>query len=52
MVKTMKPLNFERELFKLDDGGTIGLDWVEGRPSENSVQPILAITTGFLGTND
>lgn len=58
-----QPLKYERELFKLSDGGTIALDWHKdenngstGRPSLNSSEkrqrPILACVSGLNGGND
>jgi predicted alpha/beta-fold hydrolase len=49
-------LKFERESFKLTDGGTIALDWVVdhegGLPRKNSPRPILCVISGLSGGND
>ena len=53
-------IKFERELFKLSDGGTIALDWVvdhEGGipkkgPSSINSRPILCMFSGLAGGND
>jgi len=57
-VKFVFPYRFERELFKLSDGGTVALDWVidheGGIPkSESGTQrPILVMFSGLAGGND
>ena len=45
------PTKFERELFKLKDGGTIGLDWDGGIPDPKvpPTKPILIIAPGLGG---
>ena len=46
-----RPEKFERELIKLPDGGTIGLDWDGGvpDPSVAPTQPYLLICPGLGG---
>lgn len=49
-------MRFEREIFKLSDGGTLALDWVldeeGGVPRKNSSRPILACIAGLSGSNN
>ena len=49
-----QPVKFERELLKLSDGGTIGLDWDCGipDPSDENKKPILVILPGLGGGSD
>jgi len=46
-------IKYERELFRLSDGGTIALDWVidheGGAPTKNSQRPILCCFPGLCG---
>lgn len=55
-TKLVYKLRFERELFRLSDGGTIALDWVldheGGLPRKNSQRPILCLCPGLSGGND
>jgi predicted alpha/beta-fold hydrolase len=65
-MKLAFPIQYERELFKLSDGGTIALDWYKdevgwgskinnhegGIPKENDKRPILACVAGLSGGND
>jgi len=64
-VKLRKPLKYDRELFRLSDGGTIALDWhiddIGGRPpiiEDGSTlnlfnhKPILCLISGLSGGND
>lgn len=58
-VKLRQPLKYEREMFKLSDGGTIALDWHidnetgAGKPIMGGrKQPILALVSGLSGGND
>lgn len=50
------PIKYEREIFKLSDGGTIALDWVVdhegGFPKKCSSRPILCCIAGLSGGND
>ena len=57
-LKTVVHLNFfpdkyERELIKLSDGGTIGLDWDGGFPDkrDKNMKPILCLFNGIAGHN-
>lgn len=51
-MKKKFSLCIARELFKLSDGGTIGIDWVDNIPKKNSENPILVIIPGISGNND
>ena len=54
-MKNNKPIHFERELFKLSDGGTIALDWVDEIPLSSlskKDKPILAVMPGLSSNND
>ena len=62
-MKIRFPMNYDRELFELSDGGTIALDWnidnQGGRPSApndplgpKSKMPILCLVSGLSGGND
>jgi len=46
-----RPTLFERELVKLEDGGTAGLDWDGGIPDPEKMpdKPILVICPGLGG---
>lgn len=50
----MLPEPFERELIKLKDGGTIGLDWDEGKPDPKLApsKPLLILIPGVAGDSD
>jgi predicted alpha/beta-fold hydrolase len=60
-VKLRQPLKYDRELFKLSDGGIIAIDWhideqggipnTNGRGGRNS-SPILVCFSGLSGGND
>jgi predicted alpha/beta-fold hydrolase len=56
ILKLVYPLKYERELFKLKDGGTLGLDWVidheGGKPRKLSSRPIICLMSGLSGGND
>ena len=41
-------MTFRRELFKLEDGGQVGLDWLEPEP-ESAETPILVVIHGVNG---
>lgn len=45
------PDKFDRETFKLEDGGTVGIDWVDGIPDPESSheKPLLLIAPGLGG---
>ena len=47
------PAKFERELIKLKDGGTIGLDWDGELPDAKAgiTQPVLIMCPGLGGGN-
>lgn len=57
MNKYWKPEEFDRETFKLEDGGTVGIDWAYdkgtrvGRPQRTSTKskPILLMAPGLGG---
>ncbi len=55
-LKIYFPFKYEREIFKLSDGGTIAIDWCidhEGAlPRKNSERPILCLISGLSGGND
>lgn len=55
-TKMFTKVKFERELFKLSDGGTIALDWVidheGGIPKKGHTRPILCMFSGLAGGND
>lgn len=44
--------NYEREIFKLEDGGTIALDWAESIPEQSTERAILAIMPGLTSDNN
>ena len=55
------PVPFEKELFKLKDGGTLGLDWDEGKPepvtkdslkSGVELKPMIILIPGVAGDSD
>ena len=48
------PVHFEKELIKLDDGGTLGFDWDEGKPDPKDMpkKPILIMIPGVAGDSD
>ncbi|TNV77592.1 hypothetical protein FGO68_gene4857 [Halteria grandinella] len=46
-LKRFMPFRYSRELFVLKDGGTIGLDWLEGIPFEKQGKSIVAIVPGL-----
>lgn len=48
------PQKFAREILKLPDGGTIGIDWDEGIPDANEKpeKPILILCPGLNGESD
>lgn len=48
------PEHFELELFKVADGGTLGLDWDGGipDPKEKPSKPILFMVPGVAGNSD
>ena len=52
MIKKRNLIAFQRELFKLKDGGTISIDWVDELPNERSMRPIMAIVPGLTSDND
>ena len=57
LATLVKPVKYERELFKFKDGGTTALDWAlykgEGIPKASSKKaPILALFSGLTGGND
>ena len=45
------PAGYTRELVKLEDGGTLGLDWDQGipDPNEHPSKPILIMVPGVAG---
>ncbi len=55
-LKLTFPIKYERELFKLSDGGTIALDWVidheGGVPLKGSSRPVICCIAGLSGGND
>ena len=56
IFKVYFPIKYEREIFRLSDGGQIALDWVidheGGFPRKNSQRPILCLVSGLSGGND
>jgi len=54
LLKRKRAVLFEREMFRLKDGGTIALDWVDEipGPSSNKKKPIVAIMPGLSSDND
>ena len=58
--KYWMPEEFDRETFKLEDGGTVGIDWAcdkdtkIGRPQRTSTKskPILMMLPGLGGASD
>ena len=54
MLKRKKAIRYERELFKMKDGGTIAIDWVDEipHPGLKSKKPIVAIMPGLSSDND
>lgn len=54
--KIYYPIKYEREIFKLKDGGTIALDWAidheGGLPLKCSERPIVCFMSGLSGGND
>ena len=48
------PELFEQELFKAKDGGTLGLDWDEGKPDPKTApqKPLLILVPGVAGDSD
>ena len=56
MKKVANPIKFERELFKMSDGGTIAIDWVDQIPSPGgdgrNKRPIVAVMPGLSSNND
>ena len=42
---------FERELFKLSDGGTIAIDWANAKPNKEYNRPLLIVIPGLTGDN-
>jgi uncharacterized protein len=53
MSKKLMPFTYHRELFKLKDGGTIGLDWLDSyHEIAESNQPIVAIMPGLSSDSD
>ena len=55
-MKLWFPIKYEREIFKLSDGGQIALDWAidleGGVPLKNSKRPILTCVAGLSGGSD
>jgi abhydrolase domain-containing protein 1/3 len=52
-LKKNNPISFDRELFKLHDGGTIGLDWVDSIPTaKDEKKPIVAVMPGLSSNSD
>ena len=47
-------LDFERELFTLEDGGILAIDWFDGCPSALKIdsRPILVCIAGLAGTTN
>lgn len=56
LLKLVYPIKYERELFKLEDGGTIALDWVVdhegGLPRKLSARPVVCLMSGLSGGNN
>ena len=54
MLKRKREIRYERELFKMKDGGTIAIDWVDEipHPGLKSKKPIVAIMPGLSSDND
>lgn len=44
-------LTIDRELLTLSDGGTVGLDWVDKKPSASSTTPLVIIFHGICGNS-
>ena len=42
------PVSFRRELFRLEDGGQVGLDWLEPEPAADDT-PVLVVVHGVNG---
>ena len=52
-TKIKFPLKYDRELFKLSDGGTIALDWrSDEHKLKRDTRPILCLVSGLSGGND
>ena len=52
ILKKKNPIQFERELFKFQDGGTIGIDWVDQIPIDGLKKPVLLIVPGLTSDSD
>jgi predicted alpha/beta-fold hydrolase len=56
VLKLFYPIKYEREMFILEDGGTIALDWVidheGGKPRKLSSRPIICLMSGLSGGNN
>jgi predicted alpha/beta-fold hydrolase len=55
-IQEREPVKFDRDLIKLKDGGTAGVDWNidedgSGRPKPNEKKPILLLYPGLSGGN-
>ena len=46
-----KELKIDRELLKLSDGGTVGLDWVECKPLVSCTKPLVILFHGICGNS-
>ncbi len=53
IMKIKYPMKYDRELFKLSDGGTIALDWIrDDQNFKRDRRPILCLISGLSGGND